>query len=217
MRSGREACGSSSGHAPQEATPPGSPKVIHRGRESQDIDSLGFAFTGAVHARAPMRRAGRQMPLTNENLPPVRTWGRPEQAALPAHSVALLADDACSHSHGISVESAAPGQSRLSMTVRAEMLNSHGICHGGIIFLLADTALAYAANDGAAPVVSTGAQVHYLNPARMDDVLSADCEALHEGAKSGLYDVTVTNQEGAVVATFRGQSLRARSLAAPAR
>ncbi|MGW2344390.1 hydroxyphenylacetyl-CoA thioesterase PaaI [Streptomyces sp. NPDC001661] len=156
------------------------------------------------------------MPLTNENLPQARNWAPPEQAALPTHSQALLAGDACSHSHGISVESAGPGRSRLSMTVRAEMLNSHGICHGGIIFLLADTALAYAANDGGAPVVSTGAQVHYLSPARVDDVLRADCRALHEGTKSGLYDVTVSNQEGAAVATFRGQSLRARSLATPA-
>ncbi|MDQ8705425.1 hotdog fold thioesterase [Streptomyces sp. LHD-70] len=156
------------------------------------------------------------MPLTNEDLPQTKTWGPQGRAGLPTHSLALLAGDACSHSHGIGVEFTAPGRSRLSMTVRPEMLNSHDICHGGIIFLLADTALAYAANDGGAPVVSTGAQVHYLSPARVDDVLSADCEALHQNAKSGLYDVTVTNQDGTVVATLRGQSLRARSLTPPA-
>ncbi|NBM15458.1 hydroxyphenylacetyl-CoA thioesterase PaaI [Streptomyces sp. GC420] len=142
-----------------------------------------------------------------------RTSARP---ALPPEAQALLAHDSCAHAHGITVDEAGPGYSLLSMAVRPDMLNSHGICHGGVIFLLADTALAYAASSGEAPTVSTGANIHYLSPARSGDVLTAVCRAVHQGAKSGVYDVVVTTEDGAtIVATFRGQSLRTRSIATP--
>ncbi|MFF4835354.1 hydroxyphenylacetyl-CoA thioesterase PaaI [Streptomyces sp. NPDC001315] len=139
-------------------------------------------------------------------------WEAAAPGHLPPRTQALLARDACAHAHGIIVEEAGDGHSRLSLTVRPDMLNSHGICHGGIIFLLADTALAYAANAGETPAVSTGAQVHYLAPARPGDTLSATCRAVHQGPKSGLYDVVVAHQDGDVIATFRGQSLHTKNV-----
>jgi acyl-CoA thioesterase len=132
---------------------------------------------------------------------------------LPPETQALLAHDNCAHANGITVEEAGHGHSLLSMTVRPDMLNSHGICHGGVIFLLADTALAYAASSGETPTVSTGANIVYLSPARPGDLLTAICRAAHQGPKSGVYDVAITTQDGTTVATFRGQSLRTRTVA----
>ncbi|NEB03497.1 hydroxyphenylacetyl-CoA thioesterase PaaI [Streptomyces sp. SID13726] len=131
---------------------------------------------------------------------------------LPPATQDLLTRDHCARTNGITVHEAGPGYSLLSMTVRPDMLNSHGICHGGLIFLLADTALAYAANDGAVPTVSTGASILYLSPARPGDTLTAACRATHQGPKAGVYDVTVTAQDNTTIATFRGQSLRTGSV-----
>jgi acyl-CoA thioesterase len=115
--------------------------------------------------------------------------------------------DACALAHGITVEDAGDGHARLRMPVRPDMTNGHGICHGGIIFLLADTALAYAsvAPGPTQTNVAASATITFTRPAHPGEVLLATCRRLHQQGRSGLYDVQVTTQAGEPVAFFRGQ------------
>jgi phenylacetic acid degradation protein PaaD len=93
----------------------------------------------------------------------------------------LMAGDRCAHAHGIRLAQVGDGRAHMVMTVRQDMLNSHGICHGGITFLLADTALAYAANASDHVTVSTSATVSYPAPARQGDELHAEATVVHQG------------------------------------
>jgi acyl-CoA thioesterase len=100
-----------------------------------------------------------------------------------------------------------PGQARLRMRVSPEMLQGHGTCHGGFVFLLADTAFAYACNSQGVPTVAAAADIVYLEPAHLDDVLIADAAERAVWGRNGLYDVTVRREsDSAVLAEFRGRS-----------
>jgi acyl-CoA thioesterase len=92
------------------------------------------------------------------------------------------------------------------MQVRAPMLNGHRICHGGLIFTLADSTFAYACNSRNKVTVAAGCSIEFLKPAQLDDVLT--CEGLEQvlQGRHGIYDMTVRNQRGEVVAVFRGKS-----------
>ncbi|MBM3483497.1 MAG: hydroxyphenylacetyl-CoA thioesterase PaaI [Alphaproteobacteria bacterium] len=130
----------------------------------------------------------------------------------------LYAGDQASQALGIQIEGAGEGRARLSMRVRADMLNGHGICHGGLIFTLADTAFAYASNSRG-PSVAAHCTISFLAPAQLDDVLTAIADETTLEGGSGIYDVTVKNQTGVTLAVFRGVSKRLRpgvSLAAKA-
>lgn len=120
----------------------------------------------------------------------------------------LMAGDHCARAHGISVVQVADGRAHMVMTVRQDMLNSHGICHGGITFLLADTALAYAANASGHVTVSTSATVSYPAPARLGEELHAEARAVHQGRRSGVFDVRVSTARGELVALYRGETRR---------
>ena len=121
----------------------------------------------------------------------------------------LYAGDQASQSLGITLEKAESGSARLSMRVRADMLNGHGICHGGLIFTLADTAFAYACNSRG-PSVAAHCTISFLAPAQLDDVLTAVADETTLEGGSGIYDVIVRNQAGATLAVFRGVSKRLR-------
>ena len=99
-----------------------------------------------------------------------------------------------------------PGRAVMRMTVRAPMLNGHRICHGGLIFTLADSTFAYACNSRNKVTVAAGCSIEFLKPAQLDDVLT--CEGLEQvlQGRHGIYDMTVRNQRGEVVAVFRGKS-----------
>ena len=99
-----------------------------------------------------------------------------------------------------------PGRAMMRMTVRAAMLNGHRICHGGLIFTLADSTFAYACNSRNKVTVAAGCSIEFLKPAHLDDVLT--CEGLEQvlQGRHGIYDMTVRNQRGEVVAVFRGKS-----------
>jgi acyl-CoA thioesterase len=122
-------------------------------------------------------------------------------------TAALYARDAAARRHGITVEKVGAGFARLVMTVREDMVNGHDICHGGMTFFLADTALAYASNSEGRVAVATGASIVFTAPARLGDVLVAECRRVHQQGRAGLYDVTVTTREGVTVGLFRGQTL----------
>lgn len=119
---------------------------------------------------------------------------------------ALLAGDEASRNLGMRLEEAKPGTARLKMTVRRDMVNGHGICHGGIVFALADSAFAVACNTYNAVTVAAAASIDFLAPARADDELTAQARELWRSKRSGIYEIVVSNQRGEPVALFRGRS-----------
>jgi acyl-CoA thioesterase len=99
-----------------------------------------------------------------------------------------------------------PGRAVMRMRVRAPMLNGHQICHGGLIFTLADSTFAFACNSHNKVTVAAGCSIEFLKPAHLDDVLTCEgVEQLLQG-RHGIYDMKVSNQRGEVVAMFRGKS-----------
>lgn len=99
-----------------------------------------------------------------------------------------------------------PGRAVMRMRVRAPMLNGHKICHGGLIFTLADSTFAFACNSRNKVTVAAGCSIEFLKPAHLDDVLT--CEGVEQvlQGRHGIYDMKVSNQRGEVVAMFRGKS-----------
>src|ERR1700745_99236 len=120
----------------------------------------------------------------------------------------MLAQDAMSRSPGISIVEVRPGYARLKMTVRADMSNSHSICHGGAIFTLADSAFAFACNSYNRSTVASGGSIDFLTPAQIGDELNAARTGRGLPGRLGPYDVTVTDQAGRPIAFFRGRSYR---------
>jgi acyl-CoA thioesterase len=92
------------------------------------------------------------------------------------------------------------------MTVRASMLNGFAICHGGYIFTLADTAFAFACNAHDNLTVAAAANIEFLRPVHEQDRLTAVASERHRAGRSGIYDVEVRSQDGALVALFRGRA-----------
>ena len=116
--------------------------------------------------------------------------------------------DPASQALGMVLAEIAPGYARMTMPVRADMLNGHQSCHGGYIFRLADSAFAFACNSHNLVTVGAGCSIDYLAPGRAGDVLVAEAREQALAGKSGIYDVRVSNQEGRLVALFRGRSHR---------
>ena len=116
---------------------------------------------------------------------------------------------------GVDVTSVGPGQAVATMTVGTDHVNGHGVCHGGYLFLLADSAMAYACNAYGVSTLATGADIAFLSPARTGDVLSAEAVERSLAGRAGLYDVTVRTAEGTVVAEVRGRTRQVPGLAAP--
>ena len=105
----------------------------------------------------------------------------------------------------MALEHVAAGQARLSMVVRSDMVNGLGLCHGGIIFSLADSTMAFASNAYGAHAVAQHAGVTFIRPGRLGETLTAVAEERSRSGRSGIYDVRVTgSSDGSVVAEFRG-------------
>lgn len=109
---------------------------------------------------------------------------------------------------GITVLEVGPGHAKLSLSVEENMLNGLGILHGGVTFSLADTAFAHACNSRNNKTVALSCNITYSSAAKEGDVLVAIAEEKSLKGRTGVYDVTVTNEEGVVVALFRGNSYR---------
>lgn len=127
------------------------------------------------------------------------------QQAAQRQADEMWADDAASRALGITISAVAPGRATARMTVRSDMVNGHGTCHGGYLFLLADSAFAFACNTHGLPVVAAGADVSFLAPVREGDELVATAVERSLRGRSGLYDVTVRRGDEAVL-EFRGRS-----------
>src|SRR5712671_243429 len=116
--------------------------------------------------------------------------------------------DRASQALGMRITGVRPGWARVVMTVRADMLNGHGVCHGGIVFALADSAFAFSCNSHNESTVAAAASIDFLASASAGDELSAVATELWRSRRNGIYEVTVTNQRGERIALFRGRSYR---------
>lgn len=124
-----------------------------------------------------------------------------------ASAAAMLERDACTHALGIIVDIPAPGLANATMTVRDDMLNGFGVCHGGVVFTLADTAFAFACNAYNNETLSVSADIEWLAAVRAGDRLTASAREDERRGRRGFYTVRVSNQEGALVALFRGHAV----------
>jgi acyl-CoA thioesterase len=130
----------------------------------------------------------------------------PRKLAAQVGETMYAADRASREFMQIELVSCEPGRAVMRMPVRDFMLNGHDICHGGLIFTLADSTFAYACNSHNRATVASGCSIEFLKPARLDDVLTCEGhEQLLQG-RHGVYDMKVSNQRGEVVAMFRGKS-----------
>lgn len=107
---------------------------------------------------------------------------------------------------GIETVDLAAGHAVVRMHVREDMLNTHGSCHGGFVFTLADTAFELACNSHGPTTVAAGAAIEYVAPAGAGAVLTATCDERWRGGRSGVYDAVVVDDDGTTVALFRGRS-----------
>lgn len=129
----------------------------------------------------------------------------PEEIACKCADL-LWADDKASAALDVKIETVGPGTADLSMAVRASMTNGHGICHGGYIFTLADTAFAFACNTYNQRCVAQHCSITYIAPAREGMRLRASARERQRAGRSGVYDVTVVDDIGTIIAEFRGLS-----------
>lgn len=118
----------------------------------------------------------------------------------------MFAADGCSQALGMQIEAVTPGYARLSMTVRDDMLNAHKTCHGGMLFTLADSTFGYCCNAANKAAVAQTCEIVFLRPGKLGDRLTAECTERAVEGRSGVYDVTITNQSGDIIAMFRGKS-----------
>jgi acyl-CoA thioesterase len=130
----------------------------------------------------------------------------PGQLAAAVGEAMFAADAASKDFMQMELLACGPGRAVMRMKVRAPMLNGHQICHGGLIFTLADSTFAFACNSHNKVTVAAGCSIEFLKPARLDDVLT--CEGVEQvlQGRHGIYDMKVSNQRGEVVAVFRGKS-----------
>jgi acyl-CoA thioesterase len=122
----------------------------------------------------------------------------------------LYLADLASQSLGIDIIDVARGRVQIAMTVRPDMVNGHGMCHGGIVFAFADSAFAFACNSHGDPMVAAGASIEFLAPTPRGERLTATATEVSRSARHGIYDVAVTAASGAVLAHFRGRCSRLR-------
>ncbi len=137
------------------------------------------------------------------------------QALAEQVSKAMFDKDVASRHLGMEITHIAPGEATLTMTVREEMLNGHGICHGGYMFLLADSAFAFACNSYNQSTVAAHADISFLRAVSRGDVLTARAFEVHREGRNGVYDIEVTDQDGVKVAVFRGKSRTIRGSFVP--
>jgi acyl-CoA thioesterase len=136
--------------------------------------------------------------------------GADERGAAAA-GAAMYERDAASRALGMVLEEVRPGAARLRMTIRPDMVNGHGTCHGGLVFALADSAFALACNSRGVTTVAAGCSIEFLAPVREGDELVAVAEERFLEGRSGVYDVEVRRADGSLVATFRGRSAATRA------
>ncbi len=120
----------------------------------------------------------------------------------------MMKNDLFSQWLEIEIVSIAEGYSKTKMTVRNEMMNGLGIVHGGIAFSLADTCFAFACNSRNNLSIALDTSINFLKPVHVGDILIAEGKEMHNGKSTGLYQITITNQNDHIVALFKGTCFR---------
>jgi acyl-CoA thioesterase len=140
----------------------------------------------------------------------------PEQLAHAVGESMFAADDASRETMGMELVECKPGYARMRMQVRELHLNGHKICHGGFIFTLADSTFAFACNSHNKVAVAAGCSIEFLKSGQLGDVLT--CEGIEQTlvGRHGIYDMKVSNQNGEVIAMFRGKSAQIAGHVLPA-
>lgn len=123
---------------------------------------------------------------------------------------AMYQRDEASRNLGMEITQVSPGKATVTMPVSSIMIQGHGSCHGGYLFTLADSAFAFACNSYNKATVASGCSIDYMLGAREGDLLTASAVEQSRGNRTGVYDITITNQNGHVVALFRGKSYQVR-------
>ena len=136
------------------------------------------------------------------------------QALAELATKTMFERDPASQALGMALAEVRPGYARMTMPIRQDMLNGHQICHGGYIFMLADSAFAFACNSHNHATVAAGCSIEFLAAGKLGDLLSAEAMEQTLSGKTGVYDVKVSNQEGRTVALLRGKSHRIGGLVA---
>lgn len=127
----------------------------------------------------------------------------------------MHAADRVAHVMGMSIDAADDGSATVSMTVTHEMVNGLGVCHGGLLFTLADTAMAYASNSGGERAFSTTAQIDWIAPARVGSRLTATSNRVSQRGRNSIHDIVVTDDSEQTIAVVRGRTLNVGGPAAP--
>jgi acyl-CoA thioesterase len=138
----------------------------------------------------------------------------PDELAL-ATAQSMYDADACSQALGLKLLEVHAGYARMQMKVRPDFLNGHQICHGGLIFTLADSTFAFACNSYNINTVASGCSIEFLRPVPADDELTAEATEQTLSGRNGIYDIRVTNRAGETVAMFRGKSAQIRGTVIP--
>ncbi|HEX4240949.1 MAG TPA: hydroxyphenylacetyl-CoA thioesterase PaaI [Steroidobacteraceae bacterium] len=120
----------------------------------------------------------------------------------------LFRDDRASRALGIEILEVGPGRVRIAMTVRPDMVNGFGMCHGGIVFAFADSAFAFACNSRGDPMVAAGASIEFLAPTPLGARLTATATETSRNERHGIYDVSIASASGTAIAHFRGRCAR---------
>ncbi|MGH1487896.1 MAG: hydroxyphenylacetyl-CoA thioesterase PaaI [Acidimicrobiales bacterium] len=130
------------------------------------------------------------------------------ESSYPAKAVAdaMFANDAASRSLGIEIVDVGYGTATLTMTVRPDMVNGLDVCHGGFIFTLADSAMAFSSNSFNTYAIATHAEVDWVNPGRLGAVLTAAATQRYQRGRNAITDAVITDDAGEVVAHFRGRT-----------
>jgi acyl-CoA thioesterase len=132
----------------------------------------------------------------------------PAQTLADAVVAAMWPRDQTALALGMALVRIQPGYALLRMPVRADMLNGHQMCHGGMLFTLADSAFAYACNSYNKNTVASACHIDFVAPAKAGDVLEAEAVERSLSGRTGVYDVTLRQRDGKIVALFRGKSYR---------
>lgn len=121
-------------------------------------------------------------------------------------AVAMWANDDASKWLGMAITSVGPGVAVMTLDVQQHHTNGHDICHGGVIYSLADSAFAFACNSYNQVVVAQYNSITYIAPAMLGDTLTATAKEISRSGRSGIYDVSITRGDGTIIAQFRGGS-----------
>ncbi len=139
----------------------------------------------------------------------------PNELAQAVGESMFASDVASRETMGMALLECKSGYASMSMQVRELHLNGHKICHGGFIFTLADSTFAFACNSHNRVAVAAGCSIEFLKPGKLGDVLT--CEGVEQtlSGRHGIYDMKVSNQDGEVIAMFRGRSAQIQGTVLP--